>query len=129
MTLNEDISHRIVVVDDEPGVALLLRRVLEAEGHRVTVARDGREGLALVAAQPPDLVVLDLDMPHIGGLEVCRRLKQAPATRLLPVLILTGRSAAEARLRAWEAGADDFLTKPFETLDVVARCRSLLRVK
>jgi putative two-component system response regulator len=81
-----------------------------------------------VAERRPD-VVLDIDMPRLGGFEVCRRLKRAPDTRLLPVLVLTGTGAADARLRAWELGADEFLTKPFRTLEVAARCRSLLRQK
>ena len=76
-----------------------------------------------------DLIILDVDMPQVGGFEVCRRLKRAPDTRLLPILILTGTGAANARLRAWELGADEFLTKPFQTLEVAARCRSLLRQK
>ena len=119
----------ILVVDDEPGIAKLLRIVLEADGHRVAVAADGQAALARVAERRPDLVVLDLDMPELGGFEVCRRLKSDPATRLLPVLVLTGTGVADARLRAWELGADEFLTKPFRSAEVAARCRSLLRHK
>lgn len=107
----------------------MLEHMLTADGHRVTVARDGREALALVARDRPDLILTDLDMPHMNGYEVCRRIKKEPATRLLPVLMITGRLAEEARVRAWELGADDFLTKPLDTVEVTARCRSLLRVK
>jgi putative two-component system response regulator len=121
--------RRILVVDDDPGVTLLLRQVLELDGHEVTVAGDGQEALEAVNRWPPDLVLLDLDMPRMSGFEVCAQLKQAPATRLLPVLILTGQASSEVRLRAWELGADDFLTKPFQAVDVRARCRSLLRQK
>jgi putative two-component system response regulator len=119
----------ILVVDDEPSVTKLLRRVLEADGHRVVEAADGQAALKRVAEDRPDLVVLDLDMPRVGGFEVCRRLKATPDTRLLPVLVLTGTGATAARLRVWELGADEFLTKPFQTLEVSARCRSLLRQK
>jgi len=122
-------AQHILVVDDDDTIATLLEQLLTADGHRVTVARDGREALALVAGNLPDLILTDLDMPHMNGYEFCRRIKQEPATRLLPVLMITGRNAQEARLRAWELGADDFLTKPFDTVEVRARCRSLLRVK
>jgi putative two-component system response regulator len=119
----------ILVVDDEPALAQLLARALSAEGYRVTTARDGREALDLAAARPPDLVLLDLDMPRLHGFEACRQLKQGPATRLVPVVILTGRDPSDARLRAWELGADEFLNKPFHQVELLARCRSLLRVK
>jgi putative two-component system response regulator len=122
-------AGHVLVTDDDVAISSLLRTLLEAEGHRVTVAGNGREALAMVAADPPDLVLLDLDMPQLGGFEVCRRLKQAPATHLLPILILTGRAPNDARLRAWELGADEFLSKPFQAVEVLARCRSLLRVK
>jgi len=122
-------APHILVVDDDPGVARLLNAMLVAEGHVVRRARDGREALALIAEHTPELILLDLDMPGLGGFEVCRALKAAPRTRLVPVVIVTGRSAAEARLRAWELGADEFLTKPFDRAEVAARCRALLRVK
>jgi len=122
-------TQDILVVDDDNTVAAMLEQLLTADGHRVTVARDGREALTLVAINRPDLIITDLDMPHLNGYELCRRIKQEPATRLLPVLMITGRDAEEARLQAWELGADDFLTKPFDTVAVRARCRSLLRVK
>ena len=122
-------GYHVLVVDDDPHVALVLERLIEAEGHAVRRARDGREALDLVRQRPPDLVLLDLDMPELGGFEVCRQIKQDPQLRLTPVVIITAQSAAEARLRAWEQGADDFLNKPFAPVEVVARCRSLLRVK
>jgi putative two-component system response regulator len=123
-------SGRVVLVaDDEPAITSLLRRVLEADGHEVVMAADGQAALDRVAERHPDLVILDLDMPRVGGFEVCRQLKSGPDTRLLPVLVLTGTGAADARVRAWDLGADEFLTKPFQTLEVAARCRSLLRQK
>ena len=129
MTALDRLDRLVLIVDDEPSIAQLLRRVLEADGHRVVVAADGNAALDQVSRCHPDLVVLDIDMPRLGGFEVCRRLKAAPATRLLPVLVLTGTGAADARVRAWELGADEFLTKPFHPLEVAARCRSLLRQK
>ena len=129
MTASERTPRFILVVDDDPAITKLLRMVLEADGHHVDVAADGQGALDRVAERRPDLMILDIDMPKVGGFEVCRRLKTAPGTRLLPVLVLTGTEAADARLRAWDLGADEFLTKPFQTLEVVARCRSLLRQK
>ena len=82
-----------------------------------------------MAKRRPDLMILDIDMPGVDGFEVCRRLKISPDTRLMPVLVLTGTAVDDARLRAWELGADEFLTKPFDTVDIAARCRSLLQRK
>ncbi len=129
MSAQDPLRRTILIVDDEPAITKLLRIVLEAEGHQIVVAADGQQAMERVAARHPDLIILDVDMPQVGGFEVCRRLKLAPETRLLPILILTGTGAANARLRAWELGADEFLTKPFQTLEVAARCRSLLRQK
>src|SRR5262245_52921962 len=129
MFAKELTGYRVLVVDDDPHVAFVLERLVEAEGHRVSRARNGLEALDLVRQSPPDLILLDLDMPELGGFDVCHLLKQDPELRLIPVVIVTGQCAAEARLRAWELGADDFLTKPFSAVEVAARCRSLLRVK
>lgn len=129
MVRNDKETAHILVVDDDKSIAMLLMQILTGEGYQVSCAGDGREGLSLIARNPPDLVLLDLDMPLMGGYEVCRRIKQDPTTRLIPVLILTGQSSSEARLKGWELGADEFLTKPFHFVDVRARCRSLLRVK
>jgi putative two-component system response regulator len=122
-------NARILVVDDNPGVRNLLREVLGAEGHEVDLAADGPDALARAAAVRPDLVLLDLDLPGLDGYEVCRRLKRDPATRLVPVVIITAQGEFSNRLAAWEFGADEFLTKPFQVVEVTARCRSLLRIK
>ena len=119
----------VLIIDDNQSVRRLLRFIVERAGHTVLEASDGEEGLAFLATRKPDLVLLDLDMPQMGGFEVCRRAKADPATRLTPIVIVTGRGVDEARLRAWELGADDFLTKPFQTADIAARCNALLRVK
>ena len=119
----------VLVVDDEPAIRRLLQRVLEAHGHRLVFADDGSEALDRVARELPDIVVLDVDMPNLNGFEVCRRLKADPATRLLPILMLTGTPMPDARMTGWELGADEFLTKPFQPLEVAARVRTLLRQK
>jgi putative two-component system response regulator len=129
MVKAESTPHRILVVDDNRTNALLLERVLVGEGHQVEVACDGQEALDRVKTACPDLILLDLDMPKIDGYEVCRQVKNDPITRLVPIVIVTAQNAFDAKLRAWELGADDFITKPFQCLEVVARCRSLLRIK
>jgi putative two-component system response regulator len=120
---------KILVVDDDVVICLLVQRILEGDGHTVTTAGDGQAGIDAIAADRPDLVVLDLDMPRMSGLEACHRLKQAPATRHLPILILTGRDSRDARVPAWELGADEYLSKPPHPQDLIARVRSLLRTK
>jgi len=129
MRLTEPTGRRILVVDDDPTIGAALEYILQREGYQVARARDGRGALAAVADRPPDLMLLDLNMPQMGGYEVCKRVKSDSATSLLPIVIVTGESEADARLQAWEAGADDFLTKPFQVVEVLARCRSLLRTK
>jgi putative two-component system response regulator len=124
-----DDAHRILVVDDNPSIALLLKQLLTAEGYEVNIARDGLEAIARVGEFVPDLILLDLDLPYLSGDEVCKRLKNSPATRLIPIVIVTAQSEFQNKLDAWEYGADDYLTKPFHLVEVTARCRSLLRIK
>ena len=121
--------ERILVVDDDPLVREVLLRFLEREGYEPFPAASGEEALEMVSAQPPDLVLLDVQLPGIDGYTVCRQLKDDEATALIPVTILTGVTDAEARTRGIEAGADDFITKPFEYGLLRARIRTQLRVK
>ncbi|GLW34303.1 DNA-binding response regulator [Actinoplanes regularis] len=114
-----------MVVDDDPTVSDVVRRYLEQDGCEVRLAADGADGLAAIAAQRPDLVVLDLMMPGIDGLEVCRRLRrQLPD---LPVIMLTALGEEADRVLGLEVGADDYVTKPFSPRELVLRIRSVLR--
>ena len=117
-------ARRILVVDDDPMVATTVQRVLRLEGYVVDVALGGAEALEQARAHRPDLVVLDLMMPGIDGLEVCRQLR---ASGSLPILMLTARSGTADRVRGLDTGADDYLVKPFAYAELLARVRALLR--
>jgi putative two-component system response regulator len=119
----------VLIVDDEAPVTDFLRRLLERDGYIVRAAADGDAALADIAAHPPDIVLLDVNLPGLNGFEVCRRLRRDSATRLLPVIMVTGRDATADRVEGLDAGADDFLTKPVETAELMARVRSLARMK
>lgn len=122
-------GQRILVVDDNPSVASLLEHALVREGYRVQTVDNGIEALARVAHDPPDLIFLDLDLPALPGDEVCRRLKNSPDTRTIPIVMITGSGEPDSRLAAWDYGADEFLPKPFRMAEITSRCRSLLRIK
>jgi adenylate cyclase len=121
-------DREILVVDDAPANVRLLEAILVTRGYRVRAAASGEEALRAVATQRPDLVVLDVVMPGMDGIEVCRRLREEPATRALPVLMITASDDA-VKIPALEAGADDFIAKPFDQPELLARVRSLLRIK
>ena len=119
---------KVLVVDDTPQNVRLLDAVLTSNGYAVAAASSGSEGLAIVSDDPPDLVLLDIQMPEMDGLEVCRRLRADEATQFLPVVVVTS-SDSEIRVDAIDAGADDFITKPFNQQELLARVRSLVRIK
>jgi DNA-binding response OmpR family regulator len=119
-----DLPGRIVVVDDDPTVADVVGRYLVRDGHTVESVRDGQEALRLIAMHPPDLVVLDLMLPGIDGLEVCRRLRERWP---IPVVMLTALGDESDRLAGFEIGADDYVTKPFSPRELAMRVRSVLR--
>jgi two-component system, OmpR family, response regulator MprA len=115
----------VLVVDDEPAVRSALERALRLEAYDVELAADGREALDRLAGGPIDAVVLDVAMPHVDGLEVCRRLRGVGDRT--PVLMLTARDAIDDRVAGLDAGADDYLVKPFALKELKARLRALLR--
>jgi putative two-component system response regulator len=120
---------RVLVVDDTESVRSLFRKLLSSDGHDVVAAADGAAALEAVQRHRPDVVLLDVDMPTMDGLEVCRRLKADPSTRLTPVVMVTGQTDLNDRLRGIEAGADEFLSKPVHPQELRVRVRSLSRVK
>ncbi len=120
---------RILVVDDTPANVKLLADLLALQGYAVSTAANGEEALARVAADDPDLVLLDIMMPGISGYKVCRTIRDDPATALLPVVLCTWLDPNQERIKGIEAGADDFLPKPVNQSELFARVKSLLRVK
>jgi len=126
-TINEVSPARILVVEDEPDLRSLLDRSLEGAGYRVVLAEDGIEALEKVAIEPLDLILLDIMVPHVDGIEVCRRLKRDERTARLPVIMLTARQEPVDRIVGLELGADDYITKPFNLRELVLRVGAVLR--
>src|SRR3954453_8944859 len=117
----------VLVVEDQAPLLTLLRYNLEKQGFRVEEAADGQEALTRVAEGRPDLVLLDWMLPALSGLEVCRQLRRRPATRDLPIIMVTARTEDQDAVRALDPGADDFISKPFVMDALLARIRALLR--
>ena len=120
---------KILVVDDTPKNVKLLADLLTVKGYNVVTAASGREALAQLENETPDLVLLDVVMPEMSGYDVCRKIRENPATQILPVVMVTALDPAEERIKGLDAGADDFLTKPINRAELLARVRSLLRIK
>jgi phosphate regulon transcriptional regulator PhoB len=120
-------STRVLIVEDEPDIRELVVHHLKRDGYQVTAASSGEEALRQVQAAPPDLVLLDLMMPVMDGLEVCRRLRQDPATAMLPIVMLTAKGDEVDRVLGLEIGADDYIVKPFSPKELLARVRAVLR--
>jgi len=117
----------VLLVEDEPAQREVLAYNLEAEGFVVQRATNGEEALMLVAENPPDLILLDWMMPHVSGLEVCRRLKMRAETRSIPIIMLSARSEEVDKVRGLETGADDYVIKPYSIIELMARLRAQLR--
>jgi two-component system, cell cycle response regulator len=121
-------ASTILIVDDEPFGREVLATLLQPQGYRLMFASDGPEALRLAVAEPPDLVLLDVMMPEMNGFEVCRRLRAEPLLREVPVIMLTALDDREARLEGFEAGADDFVSKPFDRVELRGRVRAITRL-
>ena len=119
-------QHRIVVADDDPIVIKFLSAVFHDEGFEVRTAEDGEKALKVIKEARPDLVILDLVMPYHDGFEICRKMKSDAETAEVPVIILSMKEKEQDALRAFEAGADDYIRKPFNALELVARARKLM---
>lgn len=117
----------ILVIDDEKDLIELVRYNLEKEGYSVAGAEDGESGVSLAAKEKPDLAIIDLMLPGMDGLEVCRLLRQGSATSQIPVLMLTAKSSESDRIIGLELGADDYMTKPFSPRELAARVKAILR--
>lgn len=124
-----DRTSRVLVVDDLEANGRLMERLLSRDGYRLRIARDGEEALEAVAAEQPDVILMDVLMPKLDGFEACRRIKDDPATRLIPVVLVTALADTNSRIKGLEVGADDFISKPFSEPELRARVRSLLRIK
>jgi len=118
---------RILIVEDDPDIAHLVIRYLDKAGFSTEHVASGREALQTITARPPDLLVLDLMLPQVDGLEICRRLRAGEATADIPIIMLTARAEESERIVGLEIGADDYLAKPFSPNELVARVRALLR--
>lgn len=117
----------VLVAEDENALVTLLRYNLEREGYRVIEATDGEEALLVAAEEKPDLVLLDWMLPQLSGIEVCRRLRSRQETRNVPIIMLTARGEESDRIRGLDTGADDYLTKPFSMMELMARLRAVMR--
>jgi two-component system alkaline phosphatase synthesis response regulator PhoP len=120
-------APRVLVVEDDRDIAELVARYLHKAGFEVETLGSGRDALAAITSRPPDLLVLDLMLPHVGGLEICRAARAHPGTAALPIIMLTARAEEPDRISGLELGADDYLGKPFSPNELVARVRALLR--
>ncbi|MES2434709.1 MAG: phosphate regulon transcriptional regulator PhoB [Pseudomonadota bacterium] len=117
----------VLLVEDEPAQRAVLSYNLEAEGFEVRTADNGEDALALIGEEAPDLILLDWMMPHVSGIEVCRRLKARPETRGIPIIMLSARSEEVDKVRGLETGADDYVIKPYSVVELMARLRAQLR--
>src|SRR5712692_4547805 len=120
-------TSRVLIVEDEADIRDLLAFHLEREGYQVSKSRTGADALRYVKASPPDLILLDIMLPEVDGLEVCRRLRREPATAALPIVMLTAKGDEVDRVLGLELGADDYIVKPFSPKELLARVRAVLR--
>jgi len=119
----------ILIVEDETNIRYLLETYLTSEGYRVRIACNGEEALKMVADNPPSAIILDILLPKLDGYEVCRRLKNSKSTNFIPIVMVTAFRGDKERIQATEAGADDFISKPLNRVELLTRIKSLLRIK
>jgi two-component system, OmpR family, phosphate regulon response regulator PhoB len=117
----------VLIVEDDDAISMLLRYNLEKDGYEIGIAMDGEEALLMASERLPDLVILDWMLPKVPGIEVCRRLRAKPDARNIPIIMLTARGEETDRIRGLDTGADDYITKPFSTTELLARVRAVLR--
>jgi len=127
LTRRATMKPTVLVVEDEEALSTLLRYNLEKEGYNVVTSADGEEAALLVRETEPDLVLLDWMLPSLSGIELCRRLRSRTETRNLPIVMITARGEETDRIRGLDTGADDYITKPFSTTELMARIRAVLR--
>lgn len=120
------LKRKILVVDDDHAIRTLIRGVFEHEGYSVLEAQDGEEGFAVARNQNPSVVLLDVMMPRMDGFSICKQLKDSPITRHIPLIFVTVKEQVEARLEGFRVGADDYITKPFSPLELVARVEAVI---
>jgi DNA-binding response OmpR family regulator len=120
-------AEKILVADDEPEIRNLLGHFLKGQGYEVILASDGNEALRLAAEENPEVIILDIKMPGLDGLEVCKKLKEKEQTKLIPVIVITGFE--DNKMEALNRGADDFVNKPFDMAEISSRVRSALRIR
>jgi DNA-binding response OmpR family regulator len=128
-SIAEMAKHRVLVIDDDPGNLQLLGLIFERANYEVHLAESGSAGLSQVDDVQPDLVVLDVMMPEMNGLEVCERLRAQASTAHLPIIILSGKGQVDDKIGGFKAGADDYVRKPVEPKELLARARALLEQK
>jgi DNA-binding response OmpR family regulator len=119
--------QKILVVEDDQKTADLIRLYLERNGYEAVVVHNGRVGLEMAQSQPPDLIILDLMLPGLGGLDICHSLRRGPTTKHIPIIMLTAKSTEDDKLEGLYLGADDYVTKPFSPRELMARVKAVLR--
>lgn len=124
-----DTRGHILLIDDDQEVAKIVVRFLRSEGYDIQYATSGQAGLDIIERENPDLLLLDVSLPDINGFDICRHLRSDPRTEQLNILMLTGRGSVDARVAGLESGADDYLTKPFDPQELLARIQAQLRLK
>ncbi len=127
MVRDHDDRPLVLLIEDDPAIAELVRYNLESAGFAMALATDGEEGMLQASERGHALIIIDWMLPHLSGIEVCRRLRRRPETRNTPIIMLTARSEEADRIRGLETGADDYLTKPFSPRELIARIQAVLR--